>query len=62
MALNLDISKAYDRVERVCLDKSMEKFGFNSKWRKLMMQCISTVNHSVRINVNLKLVSPLIGA
>lgn len=62
MALKLDISKAYSRVEWVCLDKSMEKLGFNSKWRKLMMQCISIVNYSVRINVNLEVVSPLLRA
>lgn len=61
MALKLDMRKAYDRVEWVCLDKSMKKLGLNSKWRKLMMQCISTMNYSVRINVNLEVVSPLLG-
>ena len=50
MALKLDISKAYDQVKWICLDKIMEKLGFNSRWRGLMMQCISSVSYFVRIN------------
>ena len=37
MALKLHLSKTYDRVEWFCLDKIMEKLGFDVKWRNLIM-------------------------
>ena len=46
----LDMSKAYDRVKWICLDKIMEKLGFHQRWKGLMMQCISSVTYAVRIN------------
>ena len=50
MALKLDMSKAYDRVEWIWLEKIMNRLGFDEKWRKLVMQCVTTVTYSVRIN------------
>ncbi|KAK9995768.1 hypothetical protein SO802_020454 [Lithocarpus litseifolius] len=50
MALKLDMSKAYDRLEWTCLGKIVEKLGFHPRWRSLMMQCISSVTYAIRIN------------
>ena len=50
MAIKLDMSKAYDRVEWCFLKKIMERMGFNEKWISLIMNCITTVSYSMLIN------------
>lgn len=48
--LKLDLSKAYDRVESLFLDKIMRKLRFLIQWVPLIMRTISTVSYSLLIN------------
>ncbi|KAH9660157.1 reverse transcriptase domain-containing protein [Citrus sinensis] len=50
VALKLDISKAYDRVEWKFLEQTMGRLGFSHKWIKPFLNCITTINFSVIIN------------
>ncbi|KAK9984473.1 hypothetical protein SO802_033998 [Lithocarpus litseifolius] len=50
MALKLDMSKAYNRVEWGCLEKIMEKLGFAERWREQIMRCVRSVTYSIKIN------------
>jgi hypothetical protein len=50
MAVKLDISKAYDRVEWKFLEAIMRTMGFTEQWIRLIMTCVSTVSYSVFVN------------
>ncbi|XP_019179523.1 PREDICTED: uncharacterized protein LOC109174723 [Ipomoea nil] len=49
-ALKLDMSKAYDRMEWPFLQKMLCAIGFDQRWVKLIMLCVTTVNYTIMVN------------
>lgn len=50
LAIKLDMSKAYNRVEWALLEEIMEKMNFSEGWIRKVMMCISSVTYSILIN------------
>ncbi|PNX86022.1 ribonuclease H, partial [Trifolium pratense] len=50
LALKIDISKAYDKVDWSFLKGMLVRLGFSDKWVHWMMMCVSSVNYSVLMN------------
>jgi len=50
MALKLDMSKAYNKVEWWFLETTMRKMGFCNQWVDLIMSCIGSASYQVLVN------------
>ena len=49
-AVKLDMSKAYDRIEWLFLEKMMHKLGFNDQWIQRIMLCVKSVSYKIKVN------------
>ena len=50
MAMKLDMSKAYDKMEWCFLEQILLKLGFQESWVALIMKCITTGSYSILVN------------
>ena len=50
VALKLDISKAYDRVDWKFLHHMLQILGFDDRWIKWIMLCVTSVRYTVLMN------------
>ena len=50
IAVNLDMSKTYNRVEWKFIEEVMQRMGFHKRWIGWIMRCITTVSYSIIIN------------
>jgi hypothetical protein len=50
VALKLDISKAYDKIDWDYMKEVMTKMGFYEKWIPWMVMCVESVDYNVLVN------------
>lgn len=50
MAIKLDMSKAYDRVEWIFIEKVLLAYGFEAAWVNKVMMLVTTVTYNYKVN------------
>ncbi|KAL0378863.1 UNVERIFIED_CONTAM: LINE-1 retrotransposable element O protein [Sesamum radiatum] len=50
MALKLDLSKAYDRVEWIFLERVLSRLGFDPSFISLIHSCVTTTSYSILLS------------
>jgi hypothetical protein len=50
VGIQLDMAKAYDRIEWIFLEKTLYIMGFPNKLISIIMNCVSTVSFSILVN------------
>ena len=50
MAIKLDMSKTYDRVEWSYLESVIRRVSFTERWITLLMLCVKTISYSILVN------------
>ena len=53
VALKIDISKAYDRINWKYLEASMRKLGFATPFVDMIMLCVTTLQYNITVNSDL---------
>ncbi|XP_058758128.1 uncharacterized protein LOC131631355 [Vicia villosa] len=53
LALKIDMSNAYDRVDWGFLRCMLSRMGFADKWIQWVMMCVTTVNYSILVNTEI---------
>lgn len=50
VALKLDVSKGYDRVDLLYLKERLSQMGFAGRWIEWMLLCVTTVSYTIGVN------------
>ena len=60
LLMKIDLKKAYDRLEWSFVDRSLSAWGFSEDFRRIILNCLSSVEYSLLINGDQSKVSPRI--